>query len=495
MKKPIILLLTLTALILIPGINLFALDWPVWPDSVTHVVGACYGLFQSETFLHNGIDIMVPPLTTGVYAVEAGYVKSIMTTGGESSWRILIADSAGTQECEGWMYAHLRPGYFYQEVGDWVEAGDLIGHIADWSDNSIEEHIHFSRIRFGGDSTEWANGFWTGWKFIDNPLNFLDNTNINDTTAPYFANAWGEQKFAFCTNETDNYFEENESISGDVDIIAEIYDYHGYYKYQDGPYKIEYKIDGDSSIDWTTSIIFTGAFGTYEDVTDYMTVMYQNDSYCNSIYLSANYQKYYYNVTNTDGDEIVELDDKLEDWDTKYFHNGDYTVSVKASDYAGNSTTESMTITVENYFELSGNVTIINGSEGNAGAIITVSPDGSSDTTDVDGNYLIPAVSGGSQTVTITCPGCSSYDETVMMNQNQVVDGTVEFSYFCGDANGNGAINIIDITYLISFLYKSGPAPIPVEAGDANGNGVINILDITYLISFLYKSGPDPICP
>jgi len=29
----------------------------------------------------------------------------------------------------------------------------------------------------------------------------------------------------------------------------------------------------------------------------------------------------------------------------------------------------------------------------------------------------------------------------------------------CGDANGNLIINIQDITYLISFLYKGEPAP------------------------------------
>ncbi|MFH2034919.1 MAG: dockerin type I domain-containing protein [Candidatus Zixiibacteriota bacterium] len=66
--------------------------------------------------------------------------------------------------------------------------------------------------------------------------------------------------------------------------------------------------------------------------------------------------------------------------------------------------------------------------------------------------------------------------------------------FVCGDINNNGAINIIDITYLIAYLYKSGPAPKSMWAADPNGNGAINILDITYLISFLYKNGPAPVC-
>jgi len=63
-----------------------------------------------------------------------------------------------------------------------------------------------------------------------------------------------------------------------------------------------------------------------------------------------------------------------------------------------------------------------------------------------------------------------------------------------GDANGNGVINILDITYLINYLYKGGPAPVPfpVASGDPNCNCVINILDITHLINYLYKGGPAP---
>ncbi|MFH2037711.1 MAG: M14 family zinc carboxypeptidase [Candidatus Zixiibacteriota bacterium] len=64
----------------------------------------------------------------------------------------------------------------------------------------------------------------------------------------------------------------------------------------------------------------------------------------------------------------------------------------------------------------------------------------------------------------------------------------------CGDVDNNTLINIIDITYLISYLYKSGPAPYFPTSGDVNGSGNTNILDITYLISFLYKGGPNPAC-
>jgi parallel beta-helix repeat protein len=63
-----------------------------------------------------------------------------------------------------------------------------------------------------------------------------------------------------------------------------------------------------------------------------------------------------------------------------------------------------------------------------------------------------------------------------------------------GDGNGDGTINILDITFLIAYLYQEGPEPFPVEAGDANCDATINILDITYLIAFLYQDGPAPGC-
>ncbi len=68
-------------------------------------------------------------------------------------------------------------------------------------------------------------------------------------------------------------------------------------------------------------------------------------------------------------------------------------------------------------------------------------------------------------------------------------------AYICGDADDNGQFNLLDITFLVSYLYKQGDSPEPIESGDANADGLINLLDITYLISYLYSNGPAPACP
>ncbi len=63
-----------------------------------------------------------------------------------------------------------------------------------------------------------------------------------------------------------------------------------------------------------------------------------------------------------------------------------------------------------------------------------------------------------------------------------------------GNSNGDAVTNIFDITYLISFLYLHGPAPVPYVLcnGDPNKDCTCNIFDVTFIISNLYLNGPPP---
>jgi hypothetical protein len=63
-----------------------------------------------------------------------------------------------------------------------------------------------------------------------------------------------------------------------------------------------------------------------------------------------------------------------------------------------------------------------------------------------------------------------------------------------GDANGNGAIGIDDITYLINYLFIGGPAPDPIELGDANCDGLVDTADVMRLINYLFLRGSSPGC-
>jgi hypothetical protein len=66
--------------------------------------------------------------------------------------------------------------------------------------------------------------------------------------------------------------------------------------------------------------------------------------------------------------------------------------------------------------------------------------------------------------------------------------------YIRGDVNNDLIIDLGDVLYLISYLYKGGPAPDPLWLGDCTCDIIIELGDLLFLISYLYKGGPPPSC-
>jgi len=102
---------------------------------------------------------------------------------------------------------------------------------------------------------------------------------------------------------------------------------------------------------------------------------------------------------------------------------------------------------------------------------------------------------------------CNELDSTHFADTNAIkfFDGEVELvgcpqcqgcDWVVGDANGNSYIDIDDVVYLISYIFNSGPPPIPVlDAGNANcASEPVDIDDVVYLIAFIFASGPPPPC-
>ncbi len=67
-------------------------------------------------------------------------------------------------------------------------------------------------------------------------------------------------------------------------------------------------------------------------------------------------------------------------------------------------------------------------------------------------------------------------------------------SYLPGDADGSGDLNIADVTYLVTALFKGGPWSVPDLLADADCSGDVNIADLTYLVSAVFQGGPMPNC-
>jgi parallel beta-helix repeat protein len=83
-------------------------------------------------------------------------------------------------------------------------------------------------------------------------------------------------------------------------------------------------------------------------------------------------------------------------------------------------------------------------------------------------------------------PGGSSQDRYPLMHPHNYV--------MHGDANRDGRISISDVVFLISYLFRDGPAPNPLEAGDANCDEMVNGEDVLHLINYLFKEGQLPGC-
>ena len=459
-----------------------AIRWPFNPGNVSLPLGNDYGEYQyygGSPYFHPGIDIL-RPYGTHVYAVKAGIVKAVLTTSAQYHWRVAIGDSAGSGWCDGWLYAHLDEPTIQVQVGDTVQEGDFLGDLVYWPVVSFH-HLHFVKIRNQGAT-------WTAdWKFIANPLDEL--VPIDELDPPVIENARDADKFAFCSNNTHLYFDPGSPVSRDVDIISKIYDQINHTYWRLIPYKIEYSIFDDSiSFGPILSFIFTDTLFWDQNVG----VVFQEDEVCYS-QGDYDYRDFYFIVTNTDQDSMIEASDKNYAWRTGEFPNGTYWVRVTAYDRYGGVDSDSMQVQVENYFQVTGKVGLSDNPPDSSGSIIQIVELTVSDTTDRTGSFLFGSVDSGHYLFHITHPGYSSLDTVVQVTGNLNVEFTLQVaSYIRGDVNHDQKIDLGDVVYLISYLYKDGSLPIPFFSGDANSDTKVDLGDLVYLITYLYKGGPPP---
>ena len=61
-----------------------------------------------------------------------------------------------------------------------------------------------------------------------------------------------------------------------------------------------------------------------------------------------------------------------------------------------------------------------------------------------------------------------------------------------GDVNLDLQVTISDVVFLVNYLFKGGPGPIPSYLGDVDCSGEVEIADVIYLVSYMFKGGPTP---
>ncbi len=307
-------------------------------------VGNSYGEIQQygyNPYLHPGVDFLGDDYQE-VYSVHDGFVKAVLTTGGDPYWRVAIANEDVSTETEGYLYAHLNEDSIVHTVGDSVTAGDLLGTLYPWSWYDFT-HIHFARLEDEG--TIWFGNWWT----IDNP--HVDVINIQDTIPPTFENAIDNDLFAFRTDS--GTYLDPDNLSEDFDIIVKCHDIENS-DWRIDVWDLSFSLHPADNPDSTVYEQFSFAYDMPIDTyfSNYWTdivlyTIYSRDATCYSIG-NYNEREYYHIITNSNGDSLITEDDADEIFNSADFPDRDYYFKVTVRDASLNVTVDSMLVTFNN---------------------------------------------------------------------------------------------------------------------------------------------------
>lgn len=110
--------------------------------------------------------------------------------------------------------------------------------------------------------------------------------------------------------------------------------------------------------------------------------------------------------------------------------------------------------------------TAFNGNSGNIASFTLTTPD-------IPGTYMLTPV------VILGCPYPIVVPGTVILTPIDI---------FPGDANCDGAVNVLDVTTTISYILGNNPQPFCFENADINGDGTVNVIDVVGTISIILQA-------
>ena len=329
--------------------NYDPVPWPFFPFDSMRTVWNHYeqhmGLGGSDSYLHQGLDI-ITPIGEPTYSVIDGFVKLVLTTGGSSYWRTAISPEQVPGTSNGWLSAHLIESTIQVDIGDTVKMHDYLGDIIEWAFDW--GHIHFVEIKDSGlvwlyNDNEWGINF--------SPILALQP--YPDTTAPYIDPVFPWSKFAFARNETAIYLQPD-SLFGEIDIIVKVVDYVGDSEWQQPAYTTWYTIkrisNGEIIKPKTLGHILNHTYSFYNSTNyqPYAGVMFQRDNTLLPSSWMDTARNFYHNLTNSNGDSLVELSEKALAFNTSLYFDGDYRIIIEVYDEMGNFDIDSMDVKFKN---------------------------------------------------------------------------------------------------------------------------------------------------
>jgi hypothetical protein len=331
------------------GSNYDPIPWPFFPFDSMRTVWNHYeqhmGSDPSSTYLHQGLDL-ITPIGEPTYSVVEGFVKCVLTIGGAAYWRTAVSPEQVSGWSNGWLSAHLIENTIQFDIGDTVEIHDYLGDIIEWT--SQWGHIHFVEIRDTGNVWFYNDNEW-GINF--NPILALQP--YPDTIAPYIDPVFTWSKFAFAVNESATYLQPD-SLFGEIDIIVKVVDYVGDSEWQQPAYTTWYTIkrlsDGEVIQPRKLGHILNHNYSFYNSTAyqPYAGVIYQRDNTLLPSSWMDTERNFYHNLTNSNGDSLIELSEKALAFNTSLYSDGDYRITVEVYDEAGNFDIDSTDVKFKN---------------------------------------------------------------------------------------------------------------------------------------------------
>ncbi|MDZ7622907.1 MAG: hypothetical protein U5J96_00445 [Ignavibacteriaceae bacterium] len=329
--------------------NYDPIPWPFFPFDSMRTVWNHYeqhmGLGGANSYLHQGLDL-ITPIGEPTYSVIDGFVKLVLTTGGDIYWRTAVSPVQVPGRSDGWLSAHLIETTIQVDIGDTVQIHDYLGDIIQWSGDW--GHIHFVNISDSGlvwyyNDDEWGINF--------SPILALQP--YPDIIPPAIEQVFPWSKFAFAKNESAIYLQPD-SLFGEIDIIVKVVDYVGDSEWQQPAYTTWYTIkkisNGQIIKPRTLGHILNHKYPFYNSgwYMEYAGVIYQRDNtLLPSGWMDMN-RNFYHNLTNNNGDSVVELSEKALAFDTDNYEDGDYRIIVEVYDEMGNFDIDSMNVKFKN---------------------------------------------------------------------------------------------------------------------------------------------------
>jgi len=122
----------------------------------------------------------------------------------------------------------------------------------------------------------------------------------------------------------------------------------------------------------------------------------------------------------------------------------------------------------------------------------TVLPTGASFTDNLNGTGSFDWTPTTGQTGNYSVTFYATDDSLVVDSETLLI--VVGCCDLAGDFDGNGSVDIADLTASVAFMFTGGPAATCANDADVDASCAIDIADITYRVKFMFKGGPNLIC-